>query len=117
MAEWQIVPPPNTWQDLQAKAAVVLADCGYETEIEKNISLGRGKAVVDVYARRPGSLSTTILCECKYWKKRVPRGVAQEFRTIVTESGANQGYIISTKGFQSGTFEVVEKTNIALLSW
>jgi hypothetical protein len=117
MAEWQLVSPPKTWQELQEKVAMILEDCGYETEVEKEIDLGRGKAVIDVYAQRPGSLSSMVLCECKYWKKKVPRSIAREFRTIVLEAGANHGYIISEKGFQSGTYEAVERTNIALLSW
>lgn len=117
MAEWQIIAPPRTWRELQYKVGLILSDCGYDAEIEKEISLGRGKSVVDIYARRSGGIPATIICECKHWNKKVPRGVVQGFRTTILESGANLGYIISAKGFQSGSYEVVTKTNIHLLSW
>lgn len=117
MAEWKLIAAPNGWRDLQEKVRSILMDCGYEAEVEKEINLGRGKAVVDVYAHKSAGLSVTIICECKHWQKRVPRAVVQGFRTIVTEAGANLGYIISAKGFQSGSYEVVVKTNVQLLLW
>ena len=117
MAEWQLIASPTSWRELQDEVGLILSDCGYNTEIEKEISLGRGKSVVDVYARRSCGIPTTIICECKHWNKKVPRSVVQGFRTIILESGANLGYIISAKGFQSGSYEVATKTNIHLLSW
>jgi restriction system protein len=59
----------------------------------------------------------TVLCECKHWAARVPQNVIHGFRTVVADSGANLGYIISMEGFQSGAFTSAELTNIRLVTW
>jgi restriction system protein len=59
----------------------------------------------------------TILVECKNWETRVPQGVIHSFRTVVADSGANLGYIVSSAGFQSGAFTASELTNVRLVDW
>jgi len=43
--------------------------------------------------------------------------VVQQFRTIISDAGANLGIIISQKKFQSGAYEEADKTNVRLYSW
>jgi hypothetical protein len=83
MADWQLIAPHKTWRELQDKMGLILSDCGYETVTEKEISIGRGKSGVDVYARRSDGVHTTIICECKNWNRKVPRSIVKSFRTII----------------------------------
>ena len=57
------------------------------------------------------------ICECKHWTRRVPQTVVHSFRTVVSELGANRGFLISRNAFQSGAREAAEFTNIDLLTW
>jgi hypothetical protein len=36
---------------------------------------------------------------------------------VIADIGANVGYLISSKGFQSGSFKVSELTNVKLVTW
>lgn len=109
---------PRRWQELQFETARILAECGFAVEVEKVIETARGKVEIDVYGqeRVQGRLFTT-LCECKHWKVAVPQAVIHGFRTVVSDFGANKGYIISLAGFQSGAFSAAELTNIELVTW
>lgn len=109
---------PTTWQELQNQAGRILSECGFTVEIEKLIDTVRGKVTIDVYAEETvrGRLYK-LLCECKRWKAPVPQTVIHSFRTVVGDSGANVGYIISSGGFQSGAFSAAELSNIELVTW
>jgi hypothetical protein len=108
---------PSTWKELQNLSAAVLIDCDFNVEIEKTIQTVRGSAEIDVYAEKETSFAAKVLCECKYWESDVPQGVVHGFRTVINDSGANYGYIISKRGFQKGAFEAAEKTSIEILTW
>jgi restriction system protein len=43
--------------------------------------------------------------------------VIHAFRTVVADSGANLGYIVSSGGFQSGAFTTAELSNVRLVTW
>lgn len=109
---------PNDWRDLQNMVSQILIECGLRVEIEKKITSIRGKIEVDVFAEETvHNRPYTILCECKYWKSKIPQTIIHGFRTVVSDTGANIGYIISSAGFQKGSFESSSKTNIKLLTW
>lgn len=109
---------PKTWQDLQRETARILEECGFTVEIEKKIQTVRGEVEIDVYAEEEvKGRKYTILVECKHWKSRVPQSVIHGFRTVVSDIGANVGYIVSLTGFQSGSFSASEMTNVELTDW
>lgn len=109
---------PETWEDLQRQVARILDGCGFSVEIEKKILTTRGTVEIDVYAEdNIQGRRNKILCECKFWKARVPQHVIHSFRTVMLDSGANKGYIIALEGFQSGSVAAAELTNIELVSW
>lgn len=109
---------PETWNELQNKVAEILEQCGFEVEIEKKIKSIRGSVEIDVYAEEKVNNRTySILCECKHWKTNIPQNVIHGFRTVLSDLGANIGYIITTSNFQIGSIESVKKTNIKLLTW
>src|SRR5215510_13924373 len=109
---------PNHWRDLQSQVARILNECGFTVEIEKTVKTVRGNVELDVYAKETvDGRRYSIICECKRWSSRVPQEVIHGFRTVVSDIGANIGYIVSMRGFQSGAFKASELTNIELVTW
>ncbi|MCX7973588.1 MAG: restriction endonuclease [Candidatus Aminicenantes bacterium] len=90
----------------------------FSCDDRKNVVTARGKVNIDVYATDPGqSPKLSYLCECKNWNKKIPKSVVYTFRSIVSDTGANWGLIITRKGFQKGAFEAAKHTNVMLLDW
>ena len=109
---------PKSWQALQDEVARILLECGFQAEVSKIVSTPRGKVEIDVYAEENVAGRTyRIVCECKRWRARVPQTVIHSFRTVVAETGANAGYIISRSGYQRGALAASEMTNVRLVTW
>jgi restriction system protein len=109
---------PDSWQALQTEVGRILSECGFAVEVERKFDSARGAVELDVYAAETiRGRRYAIVCECKYWKSRIPQAVIHGFRTVVQEVGANVGYIVSLEGFQSGAIAASELTNIELVTW
>lgn len=108
----------NEWYDLQVAVNDFLTECGFTTEIEKQLKTTRDVTEIDVYAEEfIEGRKYTILCECKYWKSAIPKTIVHAFRTVVADSGSNAGFIITISKFQKGAYEAADLTNIELLDW
>jgi hypothetical protein len=70
--------------------------------------------VIEDTTRQPHTL---ILCECKHWKRKIPKSVVHAFRTVVQDSGASIGYVISEQGFQTGATAAAATSNVRLVTW
>jgi hypothetical protein len=109
---------PSDWQDLEKKVCQIFTEAGCLAGRNQTLKTVRGPVDIDVLVRdktrRPHSL---MLCECKHWNRRVPKTVVHAFRTVVQDSGANLGFIISDGGFQAGSYEAAKKANIKLVTW
>jgi hypothetical protein len=109
---------PSNWQELQTMAARIFADIGFDTEVEKDIKLVRGTVNVDIYSVfRHLNIQEVHITECKYWATSVPKSVVHSVRTILADTGANSGYIISREGFQKGAYEAAENSNLYLFTF
>jgi restriction system protein len=109
---------PSDWRDLQLKVRRILTECGMEADVEREIVTARSVVRVDVFAEdKDPTPPAIVLCECKHWRKAVSKGEVHAFRTVVQDSGANLGMIISSAGFQSGAKEAAQYTNLRLLTW
>jgi restriction system protein len=109
--------PPGSWRDLEARVAKVLADCGYDVEVQKNVPLARGNVDVDVWADDHSVPPNVIVVECKHWATPATKSVVHAFRSVVGDSGANTGLLVSTAGFQSGAVAAAKYSNVRLFSW
>ena len=99
-------------------ASSAFLEMGYESHRNHPIETVRGKVNIDVYATDTRtSIPTTVICECKYWNKRVDQQVIYAFRSICSDIGAHCGLVISKVGFQSGAKETCQSTNIHLLDF
>jgi len=108
----------NDWRDLQNKVCDLLNQVGFVAEKEKNISTPRGKIEVDVFAYDPNSIDQiNYIIECKNWNNKIPQSVVHSFTTVMNETGGNIGYIISKNGFQKGSFDYINSTNIKIFTF
>jgi restriction system protein len=109
---------PTDWKQLQNEVGSILEQCGFSVQVEKKVDTARGEAVLDVYAEETvKGRKYSIVCECKYWKSRIPQTVIHSFRTILNDTGANVGYIVSLKGFQPGAVKAANYANLELVTW
>lgn len=107
------------WKDLQQKVADLFIEMDYETEVSIKVKLaGRGKKEIDVFVRDTmASVNQVYLIECKFWNFNVHQDVIHSFKTIMEETGANTGFVISKIGFQKGAYQAARYTNIHLLTF
>jgi hypothetical protein len=54
--------------------------------------------------------------ECKAWQSNVPKEKVAALSAILQDIGADRGFLLSEKGFQSGALRMAEKSNITLTS-
>lgn len=110
--------PPSDWRELQSRVRQVFVEMGCPANCDVPVSTVRGTVVVDVLAvDRSRPPFATYIVECKRWKRRVPQTVIHAFRTVVADSGAQAGFIVSEVGFQKGARDAVHKSNVTLLTW
>lgn len=111
-------PYPDKWQDLQLSVKRIFRNVGLSSDIEVNIPTPRGSVNVDVLAIDGLSLDNIkYIVECKNWSSSIPQSVVHSFTTVMHETGANVGFIISKHGLQSGAKEYTRNTNIVGLTY
>lgn len=108
---------PKDWRNLQNLVCKYLNEAGYKAETPKTIELVRGKVEVDVYATADNELIKMFVCECKNWSNPVPKEKVHAFRTVVADSGATVGILISKSGFQQGAIDAAYCSNVLLKDW
>lgn len=108
---------PADWQALETRVSQTLAECGFDVHVHEEVELARGDAIVDVYAVEHTSPPNVVVVECKHWATAVTKSVVHAFRSVVVDSGANTGLIVSSGGFQEGALEAARYTNIRLVTW
>lgn len=108
---------PSTWKELQDYVSLYLNQAGYQAVSPCTIDTVRGTVEVDVLVESPDELVKKIVCECKFWNSLVPKEKVHAFRTVVHDSGASLGLLISKVGFQSGAIEAAKFSNVKLLTW
>jgi Restriction endonuclease len=109
---------PDGWEELEALVADILAEAGLTTQRQLTLRLPRGAVTVDVMVEETiDNIVFRTICECKNWRTNIPQDVVHGFRTVIQESGAHRGYIISRIGFQSGAIEAAKSTNIDLVTF
>lgn len=113
-----IEPEPDTWRGLQDRVALILTEAGVSADVEKEVMTARGVVTVDVWAiDQAATPSQVYLVECKHWQGNVTQTIVHAFRTVVGDSGANWGAIVSLRGFQAGAHDAARYSNVRLLTW
>ena len=111
-------PYPEKWYDLQLGVRRIFRNVGLSAEVEVDLITPRGSVNVDVLAIDERSLDKIkYIVECKNWSSSIPQSVVHSFTTVMQETGANVGFIISKNGLQSGAKEYTKNTNIVGLTY
>ncbi|QKV52031.1 restriction endonuclease [Comamonas antarctica] len=106
-------PNPKDWRDLQTSVCRLLNEIGLTAETEKKLTTPRGEVKVDVYAVDQGSVDKIkYIVECKNWSAAIPQSVVHSFTTVMAETGANIGFLVSQQGLQRGAEKYTANTNI-----
>jgi hypothetical protein len=109
---------PQSWTDLQDCVGQVFSEMGCQVQVGATVRLARGTVDLDVLVRDTTTVPHSLyVCECKNWARRIPKSVVHSFRTVVSEIGANRGFLISRNGAQPGALEAAKFTNVVLMSW
>ena len=109
---------PEEWGELEDLVTAILNEAGLQARRDVSLPLPRGSVDVDVLAEEThDGIVHRIICECKNWRTNIPREVVHAFRTVVSEAGANRGYIISRVGFQTGAQYAAQSTNVELVTF
>lgn len=111
-------PYPTDWRALQAGVCRLFNDIGLSAKVEVDLPAPRGHVVVYVFATDEKSVDNiAYIVECKNWGSAIPKTVVHAFTTVMQETGANIGYIVSQYGLQSGAEEYTSHTNITGLTY
>ena len=105
----------SDWYNFQEEICEHFISIGAEAKTNQTIKGVRTEHDIDILVKTKflGEDLTWII-EAKYWKSNVPKEKVLALRTIVDDMGADRGFIISQKGFQSGAYKAAENANITL---
>jgi len=111
-------PFPEDWRELQAGVCRLFSEIGLTAEVEATLKTPRGTVTVDVFAVDNKSVDKIqYIVECKNWNTTIPQAVVHAFTTVMHETGANLGFIVSKHGLQSGATMYTDNTNIQGLTY
>jgi hypothetical protein len=107
-------PTPADWKELQKGVCRIFRNIGLYANVEVDLETPRGSVNVDVLAIDGRSVDKIkYIVECKNWNHPIPQHVVHSFTTVMHETGANIGFIISKVGLQAGAKQYTESTNIS----
>lgn len=105
------------WSDYQEEVADFFRSLGLSADTEVCVDGARTRHDVDVVVRsRHAGLDVVWLVECKAWRTAIPKEKVLALRTIVDDTGADRGFIMAEKGYQSGALEAALHANVMLTS-
>ena len=105
------------WKEYQEETAAFFRRQGCNAEVELKVKGVRAEHAIDVYVSFPRhGIKCTWIVECKLWRSRVPKEKVLVLKSIVDDTGADRGIIISEEGFQSGAYDSARNTNITLVT-
>jgi restriction system protein len=111
-------PHPAEWRELQAGVCRLFCDIGLTAATDVPLRTPRGSVNVDVHAIDENSVDRIqYIVECKNWGSAIPQSIVHSFTTVMHETGANIGFIVSQKGLQSGAVDYTANTNIRGLTY
>ena len=105
------------WQGYQEEVADLFRSLGLSVATNQRIEGTRTFHDVDVVVRsKQAGIEQLWLIECKKWHRPISKDKVLTLRTIVDDTGADRGFMMAESGYQSGTFEAANRTNMTLTS-
>ncbi|HEO9243325.1 TPA: restriction endonuclease [Klebsiella variicola] len=114
-------PNKNTesdWYGFQEEICEHFKNLGANAKTNVTVEGVRGSSNIDVVVESK-YLGTDFkwFVEAKYWNSNVTKEIVHAFFTVLQNTGADRGFIISKTGFQSGAIEATKHTNISLYTF
>ena len=114
---WDMTTIGNAWSVYQESVADFFRNVGFGAETNVTVTGTRTQSDIDVVVRGSNaSIEFKWLIECKSWQSRVTKEKVFALRAIVSDIGADRGFIMAENGYQSGAYEAAKNTNITLSS-
>lgn len=111
-------PDVEDWKQLQYSVCKLLNEAGLAAQEAVVLATPRGTVEVDVIAIDQLSVDKIkYIVECKNWANAIPQHVVHSFTTVMHETGANIGFIVSKHGLQAGAERYTQNTNIIGLTF
>lgn len=111
-------PEVEDWKRLQYSVCRLLNEVGLAAQEAVVLKTPRGTVEVDVFAIDELSVDKIqYIVECKNWANAIPQHVVHSFTTVMQETGANIGFIVSRVGLQAGAERYTQNTNIIGLTF
>ena len=105
----------SNWYNFQEEICAYFNSIGTDAKTNQTIQGVRTRHDIDVFVKTKFLGEDMIwIIEAKDWQTNIPKEKVLALRTIVDDIGADRGFIISQKGFQSGAYEASQNTNIKL---
>lgn len=105
------------WREYQEQVAAFFRDLGLTAETDATVTGTRTHHDVDVLVEASvRGVPIRWIVECKHWQRRVSKLTVMGLRTIVTDTGADRGFVMNEKGYQKGALEAATSTNVQLTS-
>ncbi|HWX23330.1 MAG TPA: restriction endonuclease [Candidatus Binatia bacterium] len=107
----------DNWQDYQSEAASFFRNLGLGARVNHKVSGARATHTVDVWVTFSHfGIEVKWLVECKFWNSGIPKEKIMALMQISQDVGADKAFLLSERGFQSGTINAARNTNIVLSS-
>jgi hypothetical protein len=103
------------WYDFQETICNHFLSIGARAETNVSIQGTRTTHAIDILVRiKYLGQDMLWIVEAKKWNSKINKLQVLGLRTIINDIGADKGFIISQKGFQSGAIEAAQNSNIKL---
>ncbi|CAI0699210.1 Restriction endonuclease [Serratia liquefaciens] len=108
----------SDWYKFQEEICEHFNNLGARARTNVTVEGARGSSDIDVVVESK-YLGTDFkwFVEAKYWNSNVTKEIVHAFFTVLQNTGADRGFIISKTGFQSGAMEATKNTNISLYTF
>ncbi len=108
----------SDWYNFQEEICEHFRNLGTNAKTNVTVEGVRGSSNIDVVVESK-YLGTDFkwFVEAKYWNSNVTKEIVHAFSTVLQNTGADRGFIISKKGFQSGAIKATKHTNISLYTF
>ncbi|QWT15309.1 restriction endonuclease [Sphingobium xenophagum] len=107
----------SNWKEYQEEAAAFFRSIGMSAETDVTIQGVRTSHDIDVLVKSQHvGFEAVWIVECKHWTKPVNKLHVLGLREIVHDVGADKGIMLAEGGFQEGSHQAANMTNVQLTS-
>lgn len=105
------------WREYQDRVAEFFRSLDLEATVDAPLQGARAHHAVDVLVEfEQIGVPHRWVIECKHWKRRIPKERILILQQIVSDVGADRGFLLSEVGFQSGAVTAARIANVTLTS-